>query len=73
MKKFDDINLDCFYKNDFQHAIEEAIKFEFPLIKNLIVKSKGDIFSIQFDDDGAYTKKQVEDKLQEIRNFTFKK
>lgn len=61
--------MELYYKDHFLIAVENVIKYEFPEIKNLkIIRGIGDNFTITFY-EGKYTKKQVEDKLKEYKNY----
>ncbi len=52
------------YNDQVESAMYDAIKFEFPDIKNLKVENG----SITFD-EGTYTKEQVEAKIAEIKSW----
>ena len=57
--------------NTFCTLLLELIKYEFPGIENLDIKSgEGDDLVISFN-DGIYTKEEVENKLEEVRNYNF--
>ncbi len=50
-------------------ALENIIEHEFPKIKNLKISRGEDAKMLITFDEGEYTKKEVEDKLDEVKNY----
>lgn len=60
--------MDMNYQNAWENALYNLIKYEFPDIKNLKVEaSEMNTVSLSFD-EGTYTKEEVENKINEVRN-----
>ena len=63
-----DLYMDMSFRNAWENAIYTLVKTEFPDIKNLRVESaETSSVSLSFD-EGTYTKKEVEDRINEVRN-----
>lgn len=57
------------YKSDVCNVMTNALKFMLPNIKNLKIEDKGhDCLPITFD-EGIYTKEEVHEKINEIKNY----
>ncbi len=63
-----DLYMNMIFRNAWENAIYALVKMEFPDIKNLRVESlEPSSVSLSFD-EGTYTKKEVEDRINEVRN-----